>query len=168
MSDIAAKTAVEQRLQRIEDLLDQLERRGSALGRDPARELFDNLLELHGVALARIIAALARTGDGGDAVARLAHDPTVEAVMLLHSLHPDDAATRIRRALAGLIDEGIDASLVALAGRQATVSLNSPPAGGHLMQRVETALYAAAPELERLTIRPAAHARPEAAQLESA
>jgi len=64
MSDIAAKTAVEQRLQRIEDLLDQLERRGSALGRDPARELFDNLLELHGVALARLIAALARTRDG--------------------------------------------------------------------------------------------------------
>lgn len=165
MTEAAARSALDERLWRMEDLLSELDRPDGRSSREAARELLRQLVDLHGIALARTIAALARTRDGGDTLARLTHDPEVEAVLLLHGLHPDDAVTRIRRALATLAREGIHASLVALDRHEASISLSAPHGGGLVMQRIERVLYAAAPELDRITIKPLGHARLEVPQL---
>jgi len=90
---------------RVEELLDGL--RSGGLGgaaqvhaAEAAEELVGLLVGLYGDGLARIVAVLAQEGPAGAAVlARLADDPQVEGLLLLHDLHPLDVDARIQRAL---------------------------------------------------------------------
>jgi Fe-S cluster biogenesis protein NfuA len=90
---------------RVEELLGALRSGGSGgVARvhpaEAAEELVGLLVGLYGEGLARIVAALGEEGPAGAAVlARLADDPQVEGLLLLHDLHPLDVDTRIQRAL---------------------------------------------------------------------
>lgn len=140
---------------RIEGLLDQLA--GDPAVAQCAEELVAAVVELYGEGLSRTVATLAGTSEGAHALRRLADDELVASLLLLHGLHPDDAATRIERALdrvrpylgshAGGIDYlGVDEAGVAhlrlggscdgCAGSAATVH-----------DAVERAVLAAAPEV---------------------
>ena len=88
------------RMQRIESLTQQLERCADPGVRAASQELIGALLEMHGVALAKILDVLARPGGvGRDLVDAFVRDDLIASLLLLHGLHPDDLATRVRRAL---------------------------------------------------------------------
>jgi Fe-S cluster biogenesis protein NfuA len=93
-------TGVQEVGTRVEELLATL--RTSAGGRAAAAadELVGLLVGLYGDGLARIMTLLGDQGDSGLAtMARLAEDPLVESLLLLHGLHPLDVDARIQRAL---------------------------------------------------------------------
>jgi Fe-S cluster biogenesis protein NfuA len=85
---------------RVEELLDSLRSGGFGGAAAAAEELVGLLVGLYGDGLARIVAILADEGDAGAAIlTRLADDPQVEGLLLLHDLHPLSIDSRIQRAL---------------------------------------------------------------------
>jgi hypothetical protein len=89
------------------------------------------------------------------ALARLGRDDAVRPVLLLHGLHPDDLATRLGEAVAGLRSQGIEVSLTGLDHRRAILAVGGERQPGR-HEAIESALYAAAPELDEVVIRAAA------------
>jgi Fe-S cluster biogenesis protein NfuA/nitrite reductase/ring-hydroxylating ferredoxin subunit len=85
---------------RVEELLDAL-RSGAVKDAAPAaEELVRLLVGLYGDGLAHIVATLRDEGDPGVAMLhKLAEDPLVESLLLLHDLHPLDVDARVQRAL---------------------------------------------------------------------
>jgi Fe-S cluster biogenesis protein NfuA/nitrite reductase/ring-hydroxylating ferredoxin subunit len=84
---------------RIEELLAAL-RSGTADPGPAAEELVRLLVGLYGDGLARIVAVLGDQGEPGTAMlGRLAEDPLVESLLLLHDLHPLDVDARVQQAL---------------------------------------------------------------------
>ena len=98
-------TAVSKAGERIEELIAQLRpgADGTVAAGDPAataEELVRLLVGLYGDGLGAILRVLAAHGPAGDQmIAELAGDPLVEALLLLHDLHPLDVDARIQRAL---------------------------------------------------------------------
>ena len=85
---------------RVEELLDALKSGGFGGAASAAEELVSLLVGLYGDGLARVMAVLAESGPAGEAItAKLADDPLVESLLLLHDLHPLDVDARIQRAL---------------------------------------------------------------------
>jgi hypothetical protein len=82
----------------ITQLVERVRSWPDAGARDTALQLAQAILELHGEALARLLALLP-SGDGGELIERLAADPQIGRVLLLHDLHPLDLAARVRKAL---------------------------------------------------------------------
>jgi len=92
-------TSVAEAGERIEELLAALRARGGAAA-DTAEELVRVLVGMYGDGLAAIMTTLAGEGAAGRAIVdRLAADPRVEGLLLLHGLHPLDVDARIQRAL---------------------------------------------------------------------
>jgi len=92
-------TSVARAGERIEELLASLRSRGGGAA-EAAEELVRLLVGVYGDGLAAIMAALAEEGGPGRAmIDRLAADPLVEGLLLLHGLHPLDVDARIQRAL---------------------------------------------------------------------
>jgi Fe-S cluster biogenesis protein NfuA len=85
---------------RVEELLGAL-RSGAVRDVAPAaEELVRLLVGLYGDGLSHIVAALRDQGEPGVAMLhKLAEDPLVESLLLLHDLHPLDVDARIQRAL---------------------------------------------------------------------
>ncbi len=85
---------------RVEELLDSLRAGGFGSAATAAEELVGLLVGLYGDGLARITEIVAGEGEVGSAIlAKLADDPQVEGLLLLHDLHPLDVDARIQRAL---------------------------------------------------------------------
>jgi hypothetical protein len=87
---------LQQRMQRIGDLIGQLDSGEAAR----SRELLESVMDLHGEALDRVFQRLREAGELGAAVIdSLAADQVVSSVLLLYGLHPLDLETRVRRAI---------------------------------------------------------------------
>lgn len=129
---------------------------------DPARaqalDAVHALVTLYGACLARVM----RHTDG-DTARALAGDELVGHLLLVHDLHPDPPAIRIRRALARLGDlgGGERAGLDALDGATARVRVRAGGCGSGSgcgssseawQAAVEAAVTAAAPEVERVEL----------------
>ena len=159
--------------ERVEALLAELGSQAGPQVAATAEELVGCLVELYGAGLASIVSII-----GSDTVlmGRLAADPLVESLLLLHDLHPLPVADRVRRAIdrvmpqlgahagtaefAGLDETGVVAIRLELTdhGRQAhaaavrealeqAVADAAPEASG-----VRFDLVTAAPELPLLQI----------------
>ena len=86
---IAAPDAPEQLFERVQDLQDQLDQSPDAGTRRVADELVSAVVQMYGSGLERIFAGLADGGDvGGELAARLAEDPLIATLLLVHDLHP--------------------------------------------------------------------------------
>jgi Fe-S cluster biogenesis protein NfuA len=93
-------TGVQKVSARVEELLDALNSGGFGGAAPAAEELVSLLVGLYGDGLARIMTVLADQGLPGQAmIDKLADDPAVESLLLLHDLHPLDVDARIQRAL---------------------------------------------------------------------
>ena len=93
-------TGVQQVSARVEELLDALKAGGFGGAAPAAEELVGLLVGLYGDGLTQIATVLAASGpDGAAMLAKLADDPLVESLLLLHGLHPLDVDARIQRAL---------------------------------------------------------------------
>src|SRR5580692_5897351 len=85
---------------RVEELLGALQSDGSGGAAQAAEELVGLLVGLYGDGLAKIVAMLREDGQAGLAIlAKMADDPQLEGLLLLHDLHPLDVDARIQRAL---------------------------------------------------------------------
>lgn len=147
------------RIQRVETLLDELNRCADPAARAAGQEIVQTLLDYHGAGLARIVEHLA--GADGGLLEQLAQDELVGSLLLLYGLHPLDLATRVRQALEkvqpALRARGGSAELLELTDGAVRVRLE---AGGHgcqstakaLRQAVEDAVYGAAPDVAALEI----------------
>jgi Fe-S cluster biogenesis protein NfuA len=93
-------TGVQEVGTRVEELLAALQTTAGGKAAAAADELVGLLVGLYGDGLTRIMTLLSAEGDAGLAIAtRLAEDPLVESLLLLHGLHPLDVDARIQRAL---------------------------------------------------------------------
>jgi Fe-S cluster biogenesis protein NfuA/nitrite reductase/ring-hydroxylating ferredoxin subunit len=85
--------------ERVEELIAGLRSAGGPAAA-AAEELTGLLVGLYGDGLSRIAAMLTEAGEPGAAMlARLADDPLVGSLLLLHDLHPLDVDARIQKAL---------------------------------------------------------------------
>jgi Fe-S cluster biogenesis protein NfuA/nitrite reductase/ring-hydroxylating ferredoxin subunit len=85
---------------RIDELLAGLKSQAGTKVADVADELVRQLVGLYGDGLERIVELLRAEGElGGRLLAKLAEDPLVESLLLVHDLHPLDLDARIQQAL---------------------------------------------------------------------
>ena len=80
--------------ERIAQLIDDLGTIGGAPVRDRADELVGRLIYLYGAGLAQLINILSPGTIDDAAKARLAADPLVSSLLVLHGLHPDPETAR--------------------------------------------------------------------------
>ena len=137
-------------LRRLEGLIAALDGLSDPRAREPARALLELVLDLHGLALARI-AAMTVEASGPALLERLAADETVRAMLLLHGLHPEEAGVRIAKALAAL---PVRVELLHCDARRARLLVHAADhADRHALRAViEAAIVEAAPELEEIVI----------------
>jgi hypothetical protein len=148
-----------QQLERLDALIREMERGAETPVRARAREIVRAVLDLHAAGLGAMM-DLARAADPALAD-RLARDPQVAGLLLLHGLHPSDLDTRVRGAVAALAPmlEGQGATLTLHSTADGMVRLRLERAiarGGlpadALRRRVEEAIIATAPDVAGVEI----------------
>ena len=140
----------------LEPLLDRLERLGDPAVRENARALVGLLMRLHAGGLARLV-EIARQSGHAALLDAWKGDPQVSRLLLLHGLHPDDLASRVRQALAEVapVAAFLGAEVAVLEVREGEVSLAlsaqadvPPQALAEFRRRVESAIVNGAPEVQ--------------------
>ena len=97
---MAQNRELQKRIQRIAEIVEQLESTCDPHARAMAKELLESLLALHGAALERILSLISEAGDAGESITRkCGRDELVSSVLLLYGLHPENMHTRVTRAL---------------------------------------------------------------------
>lgn len=147
------------RSDRIEELVTRIESTGDPALRAVAQELLQAVIELHGVALERIMDSVAELPQGEDAIRRMAEDSLVSGVLSLHGIHPVPLELRVTAALEKtkpyLNSHGGNVELTSI--ENDTVHLHLQGTCGScnssaetLKGAVESAIYEAAPEIARV------------------
>lgn len=146
---------------RIEGLLAELRTITDARARETAEELVRSLLELYGGGLERMMEIVYESPAGGELFARFAADDLVASLLLLHDLHPEDAESRILRALDGvrpyLGSHGGDVQLLGIEDGVVRLRLEGschgcPSSTITMKTAIETAIAEAAPEIVRIAV----------------
>jgi len=97
---MAAGHDAQQAGDRVEALLAELGSQAGPQVAATAEELVSCLVELYGGGLAEIVKIIGEDAEGGQRLMdKLAADPLVESLLLLHDLHPRPVADRVRRAI---------------------------------------------------------------------
>jgi Fe-S cluster biogenesis protein NfuA len=92
--------ALREQMQRVESLIQEVDRFPDRAARATTQEIIQGLLDYHGAGIARILEHLAEAGEAGQAIRqRLAKDELVGSLLLLYGLHPLDLEARVRQAL---------------------------------------------------------------------
>jgi Fe-S cluster biogenesis protein NfuA len=142
---------------RIDTLLDELYGIGDAAVSARADELVRAVVGLYGAGLTRIVELL-----DDDAVRRLADDPLLANLLMLHDLHPDDVASRIQNALdavrpylgshaGGIEFLGVDEEGVARLRLQGSCD-GCPSSSLTVQSAIERAVLDAAPDVARVDV----------------
>jgi Fe-S cluster biogenesis protein NfuA len=144
--------------QRIETLVRKLESSGDAATQTAARELVQALLDLHGTGLLRVMALVDQSGEpGARLIEQFGQDPAVSRLLLLHDLHPQDFATRVRQAIerlsGALRRQGASVELVSV-DEAGVVTVRAVASGlqgcgstaADLRRAIEDGVYESAPE----------------------
>ncbi|MDQ6869003.1 MAG: NifU family protein [Pseudomonadota bacterium] len=153
----------QQALHRLEELIRALDGHTDPAAKETARELLTLVLDLHGIGLAKLM-GIVTTAEGGTAIlARLVENEQVQAMLLLHGLHPDDLETRVRRAVDRLRPHlgvhGLRLDVVEIA--RGTVRLRLHGSGAATIKapllwtlpgEIEDAVVEAAPDVEKILI----------------
>jgi Fe-S cluster biogenesis protein NfuA len=173
---MAAPAPGEFRLQteRVEKLAARLEKANDPETRAAALDLVQSVMELHGMALNRMLQAMAKTPEGEAAVIEAVNDDLVAAMLLLHGLHPDDMETRVLRGIEKvrpyLKSHGGDVELASV--RDGIVHLvlhgscgSCPSSSLTLKTAVEDALFEAAPDIVEIKADNAAATAPATSNL---
>jgi len=149
----------QERMARVEGLVEDLERLADPALRDRARELVRTLLDLYGTGLAKIVNCVSRTGDTGRALLEsLAQDSLVGSLLHMHGLHPVNLRERVLQALAKarpfFLEHGIDMELLDATNDTVRLRLDGVARVPALPLKVilEDALLEAAPEITTLEI----------------
>lgn len=142
-------------VERVEQLLDQLDGVADGPARETATALVQALLELYGEGLARVVEHVAERDDGTLARA-LADDDVVAPLLLVHGLHPVPLEGRVHGALAEVRPylESHGGGVELLGIEEGTVRLQlqgscsgCPSSAVTLKHAVEDAIHKAAPDV---------------------
>jgi Fe-S cluster biogenesis protein NfuA len=151
--------------ERVEKLAARLEAANDPETRAVALELVQQVVELHGAALQKLIERCVGTPEGERVLEDALQDDLIASVFLLHSLHPDDLQTRVLRGIEAVRPylqshggdcelAGIDEGIVRL---RLHGSCGSCPSSSVTMRNaVEEALYQAAPDIREIVAENAA------------
>jgi Fe-S cluster biogenesis protein NfuA len=150
---------LDQPLARITALIEEIEEMVDPAARERSRQLVQAILDVHGVALRRLLELVAVRG-GDDLVRELSKDDSVALLLALHGLHPDEVAARVARVVEELRpqlrDDGIDIELAEVTDDRAVVTVR--PLGtvrgnpAALRTTIETAIARSAPEIAAVDI----------------
>ena len=150
------------RVQKIGELVQELDSIGDPAVRTRAKELVQSLLELHGAGLERILEVIFQNGEGGaQVIDKLGRDPLVSSLLILYGLHPDELHTRVERKLedigSKLRKAGAEAELIATEGGnvRVQVKIDQHACGSTartVRSMIEDAMYEAAPDLKSIVI----------------
>ena len=146
--------------ERVEALLAELGSQAGPQAAATAEELVRCLVELYGAGLAEIVRIIGEDaeedGSGQRLMAKLAGDPLVESLLLLHDLHPLPVADRVRRAIEAVMPQlGAHAGRVEFRGVDEAGVVHLSLAGGGrgcgsssgaVQEAMEQAVADAAPE----------------------
>src|ERR1700733_6290545 len=142
--------------ERVEALLAELGSQAGPQAAATAEELVSCLVELYGAGLASIVEMIGGDAAGQTRMGRLAGDPLVESLLLLHDLHPLPVADRVRRAIEAVMPQlGAHAGPAEYAGLDETgvlrIRLELTDHGrqahaGAVQEALEQAVADAAPE----------------------
>jgi len=150
------------KVQRIGELVGELEKIPDAEARISAKALVQLLLDLHAAGLERVMEIVAKNGDSGQrAIDDLGRDSLVSSLLVLYGLHPLDLEDRVVQAVEKLQPRvrkgggelellGIEGGLVRL--HLQVVGHACGSTGKTLKTMVEDALYEAAPDVGKLLI----------------
>jgi Fe-S cluster biogenesis protein NfuA len=144
------------RSDRIEELVRRLETEGDPAIRATAQELLEAVIELHGIALERILEAVAAADRGQAQLEKIAADDLVSGVLSLHGLHPIPLEVRVTDAIeksrGRLKSHGGNVELISIDGAEVHVKLQGAcgtcgSSTETLKSTIEGAIYDAAPEI---------------------
>jgi len=94
------ESELQQRMNQIEDLVQEIQSGADPAFRDRAIKLVELLLEVHGAGLDRVMELVSETGPPGVAlIDRFTREPLINSLLLLHGLHPLELDDRVRQAL---------------------------------------------------------------------
>ncbi|HEX2166682.1 MAG TPA: NifU family protein [Longimicrobiales bacterium] len=146
---------------RIEALVQQLSALDSSPAKAQAQELVRLLMSLYGAGLSRVLDIVRTEGGGPEAVLdRLAAEPLLASLLVLHDLHPHPVQLRVERALAELrphLPAATNVTLVAVEQDAVRVAVGraasgQPRAGEAVRAAIERAIQEAAPEITAIHI----------------
>jgi hypothetical protein len=97
---MAAGGEIQQRIGRIEELVQKIESTADPALRATAKELVQSVMDLHGAGIERILEILSNSGAAGASILQtLAGDELVSSLLVLYDLHPEDFETRVNRGI---------------------------------------------------------------------
>jgi len=97
---MAASHSAQKAGERVEELLAELGAQAGPQAAATAEELVASLVEFYGAGLAEIVQIISQDGEAGKRLmTKLAADPLVASLLLLHDLHPLPIADRVRKAI---------------------------------------------------------------------
>jgi Fe-S cluster biogenesis protein NfuA len=97
---MAASHSAQKAGERVEELLAELGAQAGPRAAATAEELVASLVEFYGAGLAEIVQIIGQDVVAGKRLmTKLAADPLVESLLLLHDLHPLPIADRVRKAI---------------------------------------------------------------------
>ncbi len=155
------KKSTQQQVQRIEELVQQIDSVADPRVRARAMELVQSLMELHGEGLNRLLEIVAGQTRGQAIIDRLGEDELVGGLLILYGLHPLPFATRVRNALDKvrpyLKSHGGDVELMAIdegvVQLRMVGSCNGCPSSAlTLKSAIEDAIYEMAPDIAELRV----------------
>jgi Fe-S cluster biogenesis protein NfuA len=160
---MAQDPAFQKQIQRIGELVEQLEASSDPNSRATAKDLVESLMALHGTGIERILTLASETGEAGAVIlGKCANDELVSSLLLLYGLHPEDLPTRVRKALEksrkSLEKHSASAELVSITEEGVvTVQLHAKASGcgttaGTLRATLEAALQDAAPDAVSIVV----------------
>ncbi len=162
MNSAADENEFRSRIERIETLVQEIDRFRDPAARDQARQIVASLLELHGTGLGRMLEHIAQAGESGRSIIdSLAHDDLVGSLLLLHGLHPLDVETRVRQALEKvrpyLRSHGGNVELLGIEGDVVHLQMQGschgcPSSAVTLKDAIEQAIYEAAPDVTAIRV----------------
>jgi Fe-S cluster biogenesis protein NfuA len=150
------------KIQRIGQLVGELENIVDPEARASAKALVQLVLDLHAAGFERVMEIIAKSGEPGlRTIDDLGHDPLVSSLLVLYGLHPLDLESRIAQAVEKVRPRvrkgGGELDLIAIENGAVRLRLQI---SGHgcgstsktLKAMVEDALYEAAPDMNGLSI----------------
>ena len=149
------------RMERIEFLLQEVDRFEDPTARAQTREIVQALLDLHGAGLEITLEKIAEAGETGLAtIDSLAKDDLVGNLLLLYGLHPLDVETRVRQALDKirpyLRSHGATVEFLGVARGIVRLRMlrshSFPSSAANLKVSIEEAIYDKAPDVTAIEV----------------
>lgn len=149
------------RVQKIGELVQELDSIADPAVRTRAKELVQALLDLHGAGLERILELLFQREGGVQIIDALGRDPLVSSLLILYELHPEELQTRVERKLeeiqSKLHKAGAEAELMGTENGNVRlrVKIDKHACGSTartVQTMIEDAIYEAAPDLKSIVI----------------